>query len=506
MEDVVFYALGLSVNYPKHIIKDLPNAEARVLGTFVRDMTLIGDIEGKGDLFHTIDGKTYFELMKDMHSHGVSEFDLGAVESSLKRLGKEFEGIYRQINGTGHLKALAKEFSPLNFESHLLALMKINTSMSTYKCVWEATVNMQNEENQIGDITDFIEGLDERLNDAKDLSELSGVEAEEINIDDDFLKAKIEGTNKGVPYGIYSMSKATQGLHLGNMSMISAFVNNGKTTVNYNHIMIPLVEAGEKVLIYSNESFIEDFKSMILIKVLYTKLKYYKLTRTKLNRLDEIKKNNPIEFEDIMLHIEKAKQIIAKDYAPNIKVVCVSKYSISEFVSYMRKFSAKGFKYFMLDTMKSEDAGDKVATGRLVQQSRHIYEMARKLKVHVMASYQMATYLKKDMKRVLDDSALAGAKQVSEILDILICMRELYPDEYSGQKNALKVYKLVKTEVDGKFIYNREYQVIDPQHKYVIMFLAKSRYGAKIDPVVYRFDGDFGSIWEVGTAENCMDK
>ena len=274
------------------------------------------------------------------------------------------------------------------------------------------------------------------------------------------------------------------------------------TTINYNEFMMDFLEAGEKVFIYSNESSIEDFKDMLLIRTLTRKLKYFKLTRTKINELDIIKAKNPSAFQEYLYKIKEAQAYIDTHYGDKLVLFSVSRYSIAEFNMLHRRYAYRGFKYFLIDTMKSEDAGDKMAIGRLVQQSRNIYELARKLDTHVMVSYQVASYLKQSLKRIIDESCLSGSKQIIEILDILITGRELYQDEYPNQKREIKVYTIKKE--NGEF--KRDYKTLESDKKYIILFLPKNRYGEKILPTLHEFQGAFGITKEIGLCENVMDR
>lgn len=499
---LTFNYMGFNIEYPETISSEIPFHEARVLGTIVNDMSLMSELEGRGQLFHTKDGMFYYELLNNMYQHKVMEYDAGAVQSALTRLGTEFKAEFVSLNGNGHLNSLRRDFSAKNFESHFDGLLKANAKLKLYKGLYSSLYNLNSGEKVDSD--EMLHELECLLDESRDASELSATKPIELTITDKYIEDKVSGVKRGISYGLFSISKATRGMHLGNMSMLSAFGNQGKTTINYNEVMLDFLDQGEKVFIYSNESAIEDFQDMLLVRTITKHLKYYNLTRTKLNELDTVKTKDRQMFEEYMVKIAEAKAYIEKTYKGKLILYSVSRYSISEFGMLVRRFAHKGWKYFLVDTFKSEEAGDAQAVGKLVQQSRNVYELARKLNVHVMASYQIASYLKQNMKRVLDESCLSGSKQISEILDILICMREIYPDEYTGQKNEIKVFKLKKDENTGK--YYRAYETLETNKKYLVMFLPRTRYGAKILPVVYESRYEFGGVYEIGFAENIQDK
>ena len=842
---LTFTVCGQTIEYPQHLCENIPLHEARVLGTIVNDLSLMCEIEDKSNLFHTKDGIIYYELLKNMYQNKVIEFDAGAVQAALNRLGDDFKREFIAINGNGYLNAIKRDFSEKNFESHLQGLIDDVQKLEIYKNLYSNLCDMTN--NTTITSNNVINMLEDTLENTRDIMEISGTKPIELNIDSNYIQSKIDGVKRGLGYGLYSISKATRGLHLGNVSMLSAFTNVGKalpltaniytpngyvkmkdiklgdivydmdgkqckvigvfpqgikdryevvfkdgskveccdehlwvtntiyrdcrgkkdyqveslkeimnrklqstngsyvtfipvnkpierediklpinpyilgcligdgsiksrailssnetdivnriqsllpknhtitkcrgnnfsylikniydyknneiiqglkelklfglgshekfipdiylngsinqrlellkglfdtdgsicktsgcktitttsvklkddiihlchtlgyratfmidkreykhgqcytiiistydeiftsqkhrnrvpknrtimrrndslsivainkltpcemqcimvdspthtyltdnmivthnTTVNFNEVMLSLLDAGESIFIYSNESTIDDFKDLLLIRTLVKQFKYYQLTRTKLNDLDNIKNNNPELFKEFMIKISQASQYINQHYHGRIILYSVSKYSIAEFNMLMRRYALRGFKYFLIDTMKSEEAGDINAVGKLIQQSRNIYEAARNLNTHVMVSYQIASYLKQNMKRVLDESCLSGSKQVAEILDILICMRELYPDEYTGQRNEVRVFKFIKNP-EGKGIV-KDYRTLETGKKYLILFLPKNRYGAKILPTIYEFNGEFGTVSEVGYSDNIQDK
>lgn len=501
--NLTFTYNNMQIEYPQHLCSEIPDHEARVIGTLVNDLSLMVEVQGRRNLFHTKDGLAYYDLLNDMYNHKATEFDTGSVQSALSRLGEQFKNDFISLNGMGHLNSLRRNFSPNNFETHFEGLMKTNAKLATYRGLYEAICMLHND-IETKSLEDIIFKIEDTLETARNCNDVSTTKPVILRIDNDYIQSKINGVGRGMSYNLFSISKATRGMHNGNMSMLAMPTNNGKTTINYNEIMLDFLDKGEKVFIYSNESAIDDFKDMLLIRTLTKHLKYYDLTRTKLNELDMIKTKEKEKYEEYMMKIAEAQRYIDVTYNDKLVLYCVSRYSIAEFNILMRRFSHKGFTKFLIDTMKSEDAGDKLAVGKLVQQSRNIYELARKLNVHVMASYQIASYLKQNMKRIYDESCLSGSKQIVEILDILITGRELYPDEYPGQKNEIKVFKIKKDEITGKYV--KEFKELESNKKYLVFFLPKNRYGAKIVPTIYQFNGEFGTLFEVGFTESIQEK
>lgn len=144
--------------------------------------------------------------------------------------------------------------------------------------------------------------------------------------------------------------------------------------------------------------------------------------------------------------------------------------------------------------MKSDSAGDSNSVGLLVDQSRQIYETCKRLNVHCFASYQVASYHKDKMTRVLSESHLAGSKQVAEVADIVMVARDVYYDEFDGEKKDITPYRNVYDRNLEMWIKN--YVKLEPNKKYLIIFLPKNRYG----------ENNFAMVWEKLDIWVCLEK
>ena len=193
------------------------------------------------------------------------------------------------------------------------------------------------------------------------------------------------------------------------------------------------------------------------------------------------------------------QEFINENIKPLITVKYPKSHNMKEFVSYMRRYAYRGVKYFFLDTMKSDEAGNAQSVGLLVDQSRTIYETCKKLNVHCLATAQIALRHIENFTRVITESHLAGSKQISEVCDVIITGRDLYLDELDGEKNEIKIYKNV-TDDNGK-TWRKEYQKMDRDKSYILLNLPKNRYGEKGIFTVYERLGHLGQFHQMGLAK-----
>ncbi|MGL4453756.1 MAG: hypothetical protein ACRCTZ_21585, partial [Sarcina sp.] len=219
MKQIKFRYNNQEFIYPEHLTSELPFHEARVIGTLVNDMSLMTEMGGKRNLFHSEDGIMYYDLLTDMYNHRIFKYDVGAVQSALGRLGKDFANKFISINGNGHLSALARDFNPRNFESHMDALMKTNAKINLYKGLYCNMLDLHNDSSIKAE--EVLEKMEDVMEITREISEMSNTRPVYVNIDDEYIQSKINGTKRGISYGLYSISKATRGLHLGNVSMLA---------------------------------------------------------------------------------------------------------------------------------------------------------------------------------------------------------------------------------------------------------------------------------------------
>ncbi len=175
-----------------------------------------------------------------------------------------------------------------------------------------------------------------------------------------------------------------------------------------------------------------------------------------------------------------------------------SNYSVKEFEMLVRKYSYQGFEHFWIDTMKSEDAGNSNATGKLVQQSKRLHECARQLNVHILVSFQLASRWREIKKRELDESCLSQARQVIEVVDVCMMAREMYRDEYPNEKKEANVHTYKQDPTTKKWYEERVEIHHDREYRFV--FLPKNRRGKKGVCVCLEFFGELGIFKEIGYA------
>ena len=85
--------------------------------------------------------------------------------------------------------------------------------------------------------------------------------------------------------------------------------------------------------------------------------------------------------------------------------------------------------------------------------------------------------------------------EINEVASVVMMGRLLFADEYEGEKHALKPYNYVKDEFNGKW-YAKPYQ-LDPNKQYMVLFLAKNRFGSEEEQIIYEVNYGINSFKEI---------
>ena len=157
-----------------------------------------------------------------------------------------------------------------------------------------------------------------------------------------------------------------------------------------------------------------------------------------------------------------------------------------------------GYDTVLYDTFKIQE-GDFSSARQdlsLVRDSRELDKLAKKYNLIMLASVQLAEYMKG--KLFLDASCLSNAKQIKEILENLFLMRTVYAEELDEKsKYYCRPFRLKK--VNDKWI--EEGYKPDPNAVWRMCFTEKCRSGANSSDngIAYllKYDGDHCIFREV---------
>ena len=474
--------------YPKELTESRNSVEASFIFCLWKQPDLYSDYgtlnDNNDETIKTEDGIFYYSLGKQLYKQGFKAFDNVSVYTFLEdkpTVKKHFE----RLGGYKTVEELRSLVDVENTDAYFDQIAKMNTLMMLHDKGFNVLDNvkklMKMTNQEVYDYYDYL------LN---SISLNTGHDSviEDLVIDQAYINKCDTGEEMGLNYGkvCHILNYLTMGLPLGEMTMIGGHSGTGKSSFIFECIVLPLVEQGIKVAIISNEQKIHSFQQLLLVHILTQDLDYWELTRKK------IKTGHFTDPQKEMLNL--ACQISAEKY-PNIKFVKLFDTDMAKTKKIIRKLAKLGYQAAIYDTLKVEDTFDRSTWEQLLIQSRQLFQLGSKENIAVITTFQLA--LSTLNKRWLDAGCLSNGKQVKEVYSEMIYLRQLWDDEYTGEKHDCKAYRL-KRDANGKLTKVKEMITLDKDRKYLVAFLDKTRNDEDKQTVLYEWNGRFNKWTELG--------
>lgn len=473
--------------YPVELTQNRDSMEGSFVFCLWKDPSLYddyGSINDKEDTILTVDGIFYFSLGNLMHKQGYKKFDNVTICSFLSdkpKLNKGFE----DRGGVNTVNDILDLVDTENVDGYYDSIVKYNTLMKLYDQGYNVKDNMEKfQEMSNQQVYDFYEY---QLNNVF-VSTGQDYKIEDLTLTDAFLDECDKGLEMGIPYGKVCriLNNITSGLPLGELTMIGGYAGSGKTSFVFENMILPITEGGTKCAVISNEQRSKDFKILLLVHVLTQDLNYWDLTRKKIKQGHYNKEQTE--------KIKEAQEIIREKYK-DIRFVKLFDNDMNKVIKIIKTLSKVGYEMFMFDTMKSEDALDEAMWQQLLLHSRKLFQLASKENIAIVTSYQLALHTLN--RRYLDASCLSNAKQIKEVFSEMIYFRTLWEDEFPNESNYIKPIQFHRDE-SGTYDKKGIEQKIDPNKRYIVAFVDKTRNDSDGQQVLYEFNGRFNKWKEVG--------
>lgn len=474
--------------YPKFLLEQRELIEANFIFCLWKEPDLYGEYMAElspAKDFISNDGIFYYSLGKELYDLEYQSFDEVTLYTYLEGNHTLKEG-FNKRGGFKTVMEIKNILNTENVDTYYDQLVKSNMLLRLH----DKGFDVENEYDKFKKMTtsqlyDYFEyQLDNVF-----LNRGSGVKIEDLDIDDEFLKNCDEGIEKGLSYANTApiLNYHTLGLHTSNVQVFAGFSGTGKTSFVMNSYVMPILDQNESMVIVANEMNIKAWKHIYLATILSQKLGYYGIPRKK-------QKTGGFTTEQ-WAKLKEAQAYHREHYKGKIKFSKIYDYSIEDVKRVFRKMSKKGFKYGLFDTFKHEDASSDNATGKLVEASKQLLQVAEKEDMCIIITMQLAIHL--ENTRYLTGGTLSGAKGVKEVVSELVLMRKLWDDEFNGGKFDVKPWKF-KKDLNGKITGVKEEIILNPEKKYRIMFLDKTRNDEDDMAILYQFLGSWNSWREIG--------
>ncbi len=467
--------------------KSIDIAESNLIGVLYKSPDLFSEITiNKDELSDS--GLFYYGLGEKLYENKYDTFDEVSIYSILDN-NQGLKTTWDGYGGWNTIKEIMAGVSVKNYEGYMDTLSKYYLLRNLHNKGFDISVDFNKfnlmTTNQVYDFWEY------QLNSIT-IDSVGDVEFESLCFTDDEIRKLEAGEELGLNYGKYCpiLNNLTMGIPQSEMTLIAGYVNSGKSSWSFANIVMPIVEGGHKCLIISNEQKVKVFKMLLMIHILTNDLKYYGLTRKKL-------KSGKYTAEDKEM-MEKAREVAVEKYDQKITFVKLFEYNSSMVKKIVKKMAKRGVELVLYDTFKASDSSDKdgKAHEKLVSDSRDLFQIASKENLAFVATAQLA--LNQMGKRFLDLNTLAGARAISEVCSEVIQFRDIFTDEFKGEKYDIKPYRNMKDKQTGKYTGVKEEVILDTNKKYKLFFLSKTRNDEAGKVVIYEVEGAWNKWREVG--------
>lgn len=284
----------------------------------------------------------------------------------------------------------------------------------------------------------------------------------------DLIEQLNEGIAVGLPYdNMPTLTKETGGQLPGNITLVGGLSNMGKTTLTRTMLIPSAVKYGERLVILVNEEGKAKWQRELIVwvanNIYKTDLQKFVVRDGKFS--DEVKE----------LLYKCADWIAEKSENNMLTIIPFARYETQKAIRVIKKYASLGVKYFILDTYKA-DAGSRSDRMWLDMQQNmvDIYDTVKAeggKNVHITITFQLAKSSAR--QRFYSQDNIGIAKSIIDPASTCLMLRDVFEDEYTGEKNALKVYRL-----DGKNNKSKIPVKLDHDKHYQLIFIVKNREGA----------------------------
>ena len=306
---------------------------------------------------------------------------------------------------------------------------------------------------------------------------------------DELIEELNRGTAVGLPYhDMPLLNKETGGQLTGNITLIGGLSNMGKTTLARSLCIPATIKNDDKLVIMLNEEGKKKWQRELLVWVANNIYKF---------DLQKFVVRDGKYSDEVIDMLRKCADWIKNKASDNtITIIPFNKYRTDKAIKVIKKYASLGVKYFILDTFKADSGSRNDKMWLEMQQAMvDIYDTVKTdggKDVHIVITFQLAKSSAR--QRFYSQDNIGQAKNIIDVASTCIMIRDVFDDEYTGEKNALKVYRLEGKNGKSKIPVN-----LDHDKHYQLLFIVKNREGAANSvQIVVEHDMSRNLLKEVG--------
>lgn len=303
------------------------------------------------------------------------------------------------------------------------------------------------------------------------------------NLDDtiDQLEA---GEDAGIPfYDSPRLNRKINGQKLGNLNYLVLPSGVGKSSIVTEKGILGLLESGEKGIIFANEEGVKRWRTRLLVTVASRILKK-PIARDTVNR-----GGFGPEVKQILVEAKEWLETHRKEF---IKFVQLKKYRIEDVISRIELYRPLGYKHIYFDTFKPDLTQNIERWLAFSNSAQELYDCIKEESNNCATLATVQLKIGKEY-RYIDLDCIGKSAEIVEVAAVVMAGRLMFDDEYPDGKNELKPYNYYKEPMTDK--WEKKPYKLDPEKKYLILFLPKNREGSEDEQIIFEVNYDF-NIWK----------
>lgn len=460
----------------------------------------------------------YYYLGKEMYDNGIRSFEDTTVYSFVTSKPKEGNKVsyfdsYNNFGGFNTVEELMNECDTHkgNDEYHFSEIQKYESLRMMQDNNFIETKNNEYI-NKLCSMTLTELQMYCTLKIKESFSQVNSGEVIEYNLTDDIeevVDELDEGEEVGLPlFDSPRLTKKINGQKLGNLMYLVLSSGVGKSSIVTEKFVLSVFEHNvraldpdnnidfEKAIIFVNEEGKKRWQSRLLATVASRILKK-PIPRDVVNRG---------KFSDAVKEtLKEAARWLKKNQPEFIKLIVLKKYRIEDVINKIELYRPKGYDKIYFDTFKPDLSQNVERWLAFSNSAQQLYDCIKEeaFNCSCLATVQMK--IGKEF-RYIDLDSIGKSMEIVEVAAVVMAGRLIYSDEFEG-KNEIFAYNHEKDPFDGK--WKKKKYDLDPEKKYLILFLPKNREGSEDEQIVFEVIHDL-NIWkEVAYAQvknNGMNK
>lgn len=418
--------------------------------------------------------KFYFKLGNKAVCNGVKILD----EISIYTYLQNFDDLKKEFENFGGYNVIENAIDVVNLKNIDSCIENLKKYSIVYDFINDMTITKDRMEKllELDNVEDISNFFDIKLDKIKAIVQTEDNYKTVGKLNDD-LDGVIQRGNEGINVGLPLkkspiLSQEICGLRLGELVLFGGFSGSGKTSFTQEIYLSSMWETQESCVIFLNEQTREKWKQQFLTWIINNIILKDNNKKFKSKRWREGKFS-----QEELDWLYKAKEMLEEKINDNSIIIEELNCYISDDVrKAIKKYAKLGIKYFAIDTFKiSGDYQNNNATWFNMQEDMRKYADLIKesnLNVNLWVTLQLEkssiTY------RYITDSNIGMSKNIVDVADTVILMRNIRNDEYEKGRNKIKVVNPINLD---HYKSGNEVELTDETENYNIIFIDKNRNG-----------------------------